>query len=133
MSAQTIGIVGGGIVGLAVGRELVLRRPGTTVVVFEKEDRVATHQTGHNSGVVHAGIYYKPGSLKATLCARGRDLLKEYAAEQRATLGRDVLHAGHVDADVAELEPGAGGGDHGGIDDVDHSACIVAAAGPQIL
>jgi len=78
---QTIGIVGGGIVGLAVGREITRRRPGTTVVVLEKEDRVGTHQTGHNSGVVHAGIYYRPGSLKATLCTRGRLLLRDYCAE----------------------------------------------------
>lgn len=76
-----MGIVGGGIVGLAVGRELVRRRPGTRVVVFEKEDRLAAHQTGHNSGVVHAGIYYKPGSLKARLCTRGRSLLEDYVAE----------------------------------------------------
>src|SRR4051794_1017779 len=75
---ETIGIVGGGIIGLAVGRELVRRRPGTRVVVFEKEDRLAAHQTGHNSGVVHAGIYYRPGSLKAQLCPRGRALLEEY-------------------------------------------------------
>src|SRR4051795_3667335 len=78
---ETIGIVGGGILGLAVGRELVRRRPGTRVVVFEKEDRVAVHQTGHNSGVVHAGLYYKPGSLKAELCAKGRVLIREYCAE----------------------------------------------------
>lgn len=81
-----MGIVGGGIVGLAVGREVIRRRPGTTVVLFEKELRLAAHQTGHNSGVVHAGIYYKPGSLKARLCARGRDLLKEYAAEHGVPL-----------------------------------------------
>ncbi len=79
---ESVGIVGGGIVGLAVGRELVRRRPGTRVVVFEKEDRLAAHQTGHNSGVVHAGIYYRPGSLKAQLCTRGRDLLRDYCAEQ---------------------------------------------------
>ncbi len=79
---ETVGIVGGGIVGLAVGRELVRRRPGTHVVVFEKESRVAAHQTGHNSGVVHAGIYYRPGSLKAELCTRGRLLLRDYCAEQ---------------------------------------------------
>lgn len=84
--AQTVGIVGGGIVGLAVGRELVRRRPDATVVLFEQEQRLAAHQTGHNSGVVHAGIYYKPGSLKARLCARGRDLLKEYAAEHGVPL-----------------------------------------------
>jgi len=78
---QTVGVVGGGIVGLAVARELTRRRPGTRVVVFEKEDHVAAHQTGHNSGVVHAGIYYRPGSLKADLCARGRDLIRDYCIE----------------------------------------------------
>ncbi|MGH3347858.1 MAG: L-2-hydroxyglutarate oxidase, partial [Nocardioides sp.] len=78
---HTFGVVGGGIVGLAIARELTLRRPGARVVVFEKEDRVGAHQTGHNSGVVHAGIYYRPGSLKATLCTRGRQLLKDYCAE----------------------------------------------------
>ena len=74
-------VVGGGIIGLAVARELTRRRPGTEVVVLEKEDRLAAHQTGHNSGVVHAGIYYRPGSLKAQLCTRGRTLLREYCAE----------------------------------------------------
>ncbi len=78
---ERIGVVGGGIVGLAVARELARRRPDSTVVVFEKEPRVASHQTGHNSGVVHAGIYYQPGSLKARLCTRGRELLKEHCAE----------------------------------------------------
>ncbi|UUW87175.1 L-2-hydroxyglutarate oxidase [Pimelobacter simplex] len=78
---QRIGIVGGGIVGLAVARELLRRRPGAEVTVLEKEDRVGAHQTGHNSGVVHAGIYYRPGSLKAELCTRGRDLLRDYCAE----------------------------------------------------
>lgn len=78
---ETVGVVGGGILGLAVGRELVRRRPGTRVVVLEKEDRLAAHQTGHNSGVVHAGLYYRPGSLKAELCARGRGLLRDYCAE----------------------------------------------------
>lgn len=82
MSEPVVGIVGGGIVGLAIGREITRRRPGATVVVFEKQDRVATHQTGHNSGVVHAGIYYRPGSLKAELCTRGRHLLREYCAER---------------------------------------------------
>ena len=78
---QRIGIVGGGIVGLAVAREVLRRRPGAAVTVFEKEPRVGAHQTGHNSGVVHAGIYYRPGSLKAELCARGRALLRDYCAE----------------------------------------------------
>lgn len=78
---QTFGVVGGGILGLAVGREIARRWPGVRVIVFEKEDRLAAHQTGHNSGVVHAGIYYQPGSLKAELCTRGRALLREYCAE----------------------------------------------------
>lgn len=81
MGDETVGIVGGGIVGLAVGRELTRRRPGVRIVVFEKEDRLAAHQTGHNSGVVHAGLYYKPGSLKAQLCARGRGLIRDYCTE----------------------------------------------------
>ncbi len=75
---SSFGVVGGGIVGLAVARELALRNPGSPVHVFEKEARLATHQTGHNSGVVHAGIYYPPGSLKAELCTRGRLLLRDY-------------------------------------------------------
>jgi L-2-hydroxyglutarate oxidase len=82
VSELPIGIVGGGIVGLAIGRELTRRFPGTTVHVFEKEPTLAAHQTGHNSGVVHAGIYYKPGSLKARLCTRGRELLREFCRER---------------------------------------------------
>ncbi|GAA1979020.1 L-2-hydroxyglutarate oxidase [Isoptericola halotolerans] len=80
-AAETVGIVGGGIVGLAVAREVLRRRPGTRVLVLEAEDRLGAHQTGHNSGVVHAGIYYRPGSLKARLCTRGRHLLRDYCAE----------------------------------------------------
>ena len=82
MAEEVTGIIGAGIVGLAIGRELTLRRPGRRVLVLEKEDRVAAHQTGHNSGVVHAGLYYPPGSLKARLCTRGRALLREYCAER---------------------------------------------------
>ena len=81
MSDPTVGIVGGGIVGLAIGRELTRRRPGIRVVVLDKEDRLAAHQTAHSSGVVHAGIYYRPGSLKAELCTRGRLLLRDYCTE----------------------------------------------------
>jgi 2-hydroxyglutarate dehydrogenase len=73
-----IAIVGGGIVGLATGRELLARHPHLKLIVLEKEDILASHQTGHNSGVIHSGIYYKPGSLKAKLCVEGRKLLWEY-------------------------------------------------------
>jgi L-2-hydroxyglutarate oxidase LhgO len=74
------GIIGGGIVGVALGRALSAR--GDEVTILEKETRLAQHQTGHNSGVVHAGLYYKPGSLKATLCARGRVSIREFCAEK---------------------------------------------------
>lgn len=64
-------VIGGGIVGLATARQLLIERPGSRLVVLEKEGAPALHQTGHNSGVIHAGVYYKPGSLKATLCKAG--------------------------------------------------------------
>ncbi|MGH8259639.1 MAG: L-2-hydroxyglutarate oxidase [Steroidobacteraceae bacterium] len=67
------GIIGGGIVGLATAHALLERRPDATVVLLEKEREVARHQSGHNSGVVHAGVYYDPGSLKARLCREGNE------------------------------------------------------------
>lgn len=73
-------VIGGGIVGLATARELLLRRPGSSLVLLEKEEAVARHQTGHNSGVIHAGVYYAPGSLKARLCRRGEAMTKQYCA-----------------------------------------------------
>jgi 2-hydroxyglutarate dehydrogenase len=74
-------VVGGGILGLAVARELLRRQPGASLVVLEKEGDVGRHQTAHNSGVVHAGIYYTPGSLKARLCVEGARELYEFAEE----------------------------------------------------
>lgn len=73
-----VGIIGAGIVGLAVARHLA--SSGVPVVVFEKEQVIASHQTGRNSGVVHAGIYYAPGSAKARMCRRGVELLRDYCA-----------------------------------------------------
>lgn len=75
-------VIGGGIVGLATARAVLDRAPSSRVVVLEKEPRVAAHQTGHNSGVIHSGIYYKPGSLKAVNCRRGKDLLEAFCREQ---------------------------------------------------
>src|SRR5215210_5301696 len=66
-----LAVVGGGIVGLAVARELTARRPELSAVVLERESDIGLHQTGRNSGVIHAGIYYEPGSLKARLCVSG--------------------------------------------------------------
>ncbi|XP_071962745.1 L-2-hydroxyglutarate dehydrogenase, mitochondrial-like [Antedon mediterranea] len=71
-------IVGGGIVGLATAQELITRHPNIKVAVLEKENELALHQTGHNSGVIHAGIYYAPGSLKAKLCVEGVKLTYQY-------------------------------------------------------
>ena len=81
MAAERIGIVGGGILGLAAARRLAQVRPDSTISVLEKEQDIALHQTGRNSGVVHAGIYYVPGSLKAQLCRRGVGLLRDYCCE----------------------------------------------------
>ena len=81
VAADRIAVVGGGIIGTAVARRLLQLRPDTDVVLLEKEDRLAAHQSGHNSGVVHAGIYYTPGSLKARLCRRGVGLLREFCLD----------------------------------------------------
>lgn len=81
MSRARVGVVGAGIVGLAVARR-IQQCTGAEVTVVEKERTVAAHQTGHNSNVVHSGVYYKPGSLKATLTRRGVGLLKSYCDER---------------------------------------------------
>jgi L-2-hydroxyglutarate oxidase LhgO len=75
-------VVGAGILGLAVARESLLRHPGLRVLVLEKEEQIGTHQTGHNSGVIHAGIYYAPGSLKARLCVQGSREIYAYCDEK---------------------------------------------------
>jgi (S)-2-hydroxyglutarate dehydrogenase len=85
-SVNSVGVIGAGIVGLAVARELTIRFPGVRVTVLEKEDHVAAHQSGHNSGVVHAGVYYQPGSLKATLCRRGAAMTREFCQEHQVSL-----------------------------------------------
>jgi len=76
-----IAIIGGGIVGMATAMALVQQPRRPTVVVLEAEDHLAAHQTGHNSGVIHSGLYYKPGSLKAKNCVEGRQAMYQFAAE----------------------------------------------------
>lgn len=71
-------IIGGGIVGLASAYNILLQQPNLKVIVLEKEQTVAAHQTGHNSGVIHSGLYYKPGSLKATNCINGYNMLLDF-------------------------------------------------------
>ncbi|GIG85324.1 L-2-hydroxyglutarate oxidase [Plantactinospora endophytica] len=94
-------IVGGGILGLAVAHRLRTERPRDTVTVLEKESGWAAHQTGHNSGVIHAGVYYKPGSLKATLCRAGSESMVRFCAEQE--LPYEICGKLIVAAEAAEL------------------------------
>ena len=74
-------IVGAGILGLATGRELLRRHPGLRLAIVDKEEAPGRHQSGHNSGVLHAGVYYKPGSLKAKLCVQGKSAMERFADE----------------------------------------------------
>ncbi len=75
-------VVGGGIVGLATALRIKEQNPSLKLLIIEKEDVVAKHQTGHNSGVIHSGLYYKPGSLKATNCIRGYDMLLDFCQKE---------------------------------------------------
>jgi L-2-hydroxyglutarate oxidase len=83
-----LAVVGAGIVGLAVAREFLRRRPGSKLLVIDKQAAVAQHQTGHNSGVIHSGVYYKPGSLKARLCVEGAQLMYGFCDEHGITYER---------------------------------------------
>ena len=96
-------VIGGGILGLAVARELLARHPGSSLCVLEREERLAAHQTSHSSGVIHAGIYYAPGSLKARLCVEGARLLYDYCDERGIEARRDGKLI--VAADEGELAP----------------------------
>ncbi|WP_422100019.1 L-2-hydroxyglutarate oxidase [Thermomonospora catenispora] len=138
----SIGVVGGGIIGLATARRLASR--GARVTVLEKEDRLAAHQTGRNSGVAHAGLYYAPGSLKATLCRRGVELLREYCLERGLPYiecGKVVVarHAGEVSR-LREIQrralangvPGLRWLDPAGLGEVEpHAAGVAALHSPR--
>ncbi len=80
-SRYNVIIIGGGVVGLGVALEITRRFPRLRLLLLEKEDRVARHQSGHNSGVIHSGVYYKPGSLKARLCVTGAAAMVEFCRE----------------------------------------------------
>jgi len=81
-------VIGGGIVGLATAYQLLGAQPDLRLVLIEKEDRLAAHQSGHNSGVMHAGIYYAPGSLKARLCRDGKREMEEFALQHSIAFER---------------------------------------------
>jgi L-2-hydroxyglutarate oxidase len=95
-----VAVVGAGIVGLATTRALLCRFPGLRIVVFEKEREPGLHQSGHNSGVLHSGIYYRPGSYKARLCVEGARLMREFCAQHRIR----VVEIGKVIVAVDERE-----------------------------
>jgi (S)-2-hydroxyglutarate dehydrogenase len=100
-----LAVVGGGIVGLATAYHFTRRHPGKRVVVLEKEARVAEHQTGHNSGVLHSGIYYKPGSLKASNCRAGKKEMEAFCAAEgiaHEICGKVIVAVD--DADLASLQ-----------------------------
>jgi L-2-hydroxyglutarate oxidase len=108
MDRADVVVVGGGIVGLATARAILRRTPTASVVVLEKEATVGTHQSGRNSGVIHAGVYYKPGSDKARMCTAGRVSMIRYCEEHgidHAVTGKVVVAADEVDrARLVELE-----------------------------
>jgi L-2-hydroxyglutarate oxidase len=101
-------VIGGGILGLAAARELLARHPGASLCVLEREHLLGAHQTSHSSGVIHAGIYYAPGSLKARLCVEGARLLYGYCDERGIEARRDgklIVATGESElAGLAELE-----------------------------
>lgn len=100
-----IAVVGGGILGLAVARELIARRPGRSVCVLEREAEIGTRQTGNNSGVIHAGIYYAPGSLKAELCVRGAAEMYAYCEQRGVPFERcGKLIVASTEAELAGLD-----------------------------
>src|SRR4030066_315356 len=76
-----VAVIGGGIVGLASAYKITLSHPDIRIAILEKEEQLACHQTGHNSGVIHSGLYYAPGSLKARQCVEGREALYRFCAE----------------------------------------------------
>ncbi|WP_068426249.1 L-2-hydroxyglutarate oxidase [Janibacter terrae] len=133
-----VAVIGGGIIGTAVAR-LLAREHGATVTLLDKEGHLAAHQTGHNSGVVHAGLYYEPGSLKATLCRRGVGLLRQFVDEHdiaydecgKVVVALDEVQAGRLDAlharAVANGVPGARLVDGDGLREIEPGAMGVRA------
>lgn len=138
-----IAVVGGGIIGTAVAR-LLAREHSARVTLLEKEGHLAAHQTGHNSGVVHAGLYYEPGSLKATLCRRGVGLLQDFVAEHgiaydqcgKVVVALDEVQAERLDAlherSVANGVPGARLVDGDGLREIEpHAVGLRALHSPE--
>jgi L-2-hydroxyglutarate oxidase len=112
-----LAVVGAGIVGLAVARELLLQRPGARLCVLEAGQRIGEHQTGHSSGVIHSGIYYRPGSLKARLCVEGARELYSYCDERGVPYARS-----------GKLIVATGEGELAGLDELERRGCANGVA-----
>ena len=117
-----VAVIGGGILGAAIAREILQRQPDADVTVIEKEDRIASHQTGRNSGVVHAGLYYQPGSAKALLCRRGVSLLEAFCEER----GIRRIACGKVLVALDDVERGR-------LDDIEARALANGVPGVRII
>jgi L-2-hydroxyglutarate oxidase len=116
-SRYDLAVIGAGILGLATARELVKRYPASRVLVLEKERAPARHQTGRNSGVIHSGLYYAPGSSKARLCVLGRRMLLEFCEEHGVSVdlcGKVVVAT--EDSELAQLEVLLGRGSANGVE-----------------
>jgi L-2-hydroxyglutarate oxidase len=134
-----VAVVGGGIVGLAAAQALLREHPGLRLVILEKEARLAAHQTGHNSGVIHSGIYYRPGSHKARLCVEGARLMKEFCAEHGIRVdpvGKVIVATSEAELPrlQALFERGVANGvqgltliDHGGLRAIEPRAAAIRA------
>ena len=106
MTTCDVAIIGGGIVGLATAYQLTKKHPDRRVLVIEKEPGLAAHQTGHNSGVLHSGIYYKPGSLKATNCRRGKAMMEDFCRAEgidHDLCGKVIVAVGEEDLGPLDL------------------------------
>jgi (S)-2-hydroxyglutarate dehydrogenase len=118
-SRYDVVIVGGGVVGLAVALEITRRFPRLRLLLLEKEERVARHQSGHNSGVIHSGVYYKPGSLEARLCVAGASAMVEFCREHgipHQVCGKVIVAT--TDAELPRLEQVRQRGQANGLADV---------------
>ena len=127
-------VIGGGIVGLATAAEILRRRPGASLILLEKERDLARHQTGHNSGVIHSGIYYEPGSLKAKLCKAGAVATRRLAEENGIpveTCGK--LLVATTTQELARMDALAGRGRTNGIDVERLDAAELSRREPAII
>ena len=101
-----VAIIGAGIVGLSVAHELLNHKPNLKIILLEKESKVGQHQSGNNSGVIHSGIYYEPGSLKALNCRRGVSLLLKFCKKNNIAYdlcGKVIIASNEMELEKLDL------------------------------